>query len=78
MLSGAACHAADSRAKAACPTGVRDLQALLFRTGKNIVLDDARRRTAEAHMLQTLAVAGADEVPSAERQVFDFNSKEFA
>lgn len=58
--------------------GVRALRALLFRTGKNIVLDDARRRTAEAHMLQTLAVAGADEAPSAKCQLFDFNSKEFA
>nr|WP_301184116.1 sigma-70 family RNA polymerase sigma factor [Comamonas thiooxydans] len=48
---------------------VRDLRALLFRTGKNIVIDDARRRAAEARMLETLAVVGADEVPSAERQV---------
>ena len=48
---------------------VRDLRALLFRTGKNIVIDDARRRAAEARMLETLAVVGADEAPSAERQV---------
>ena len=48
---------------------VRDLRALLFRTGKNIVIDDARRRQAEAHMLQTLAVVGTDEAPSAERQM---------
>jgi RNA polymerase sigma-70 factor (ECF subfamily) len=48
---------------------VRDLRALLFRTGKNIVIDDARRRQAEVHLLQTLAVVGADEAPSAERQV---------
>ncbi|MFN3731562.1 sigma-70 family RNA polymerase sigma factor [Comamonas testosteroni] len=47
---------------------VRDLRALLFRTGKNIVIDDARRRTAEACMLQTLAVVAADEAPSPERQ----------
>ncbi|WKL16238.1 sigma-70 family RNA polymerase sigma factor [Comamonas testosteroni] len=47
---------------------VRDLRALLFRTGKNIVIDDARRRTAEARMLQTLAVVAADEAPSPERQ----------
>jgi len=48
---------------------IRDLRALLFRTGKNIVIDDARRRTAEARMLQTLAVVAADEAPSPERQV---------
>lgn len=48
---------------------VRDLRALLFRTGKNIVIDGARRRQAEAQVLQTLAVVGADEAPSAERQV---------
>lgn len=47
---------------------IRDLRALLFRTGKNIVIDDARRRTAEARMLQTLAVVAADEAPSPERQ----------
>ena len=29
----------------------------------------SRRRAAEARMLETLAVVGADEVPSAERQV---------
>lgn len=48
---------------------VRDLRALLFRTGKNIVIDDARRRAAEARMLETLAVVGAEEAPSVERQV---------
>ena len=48
---------------------IRDLRALLFRTGKNIVIDDARRRTAEARMLQTLAVVAADEAPSPERQL---------
>lgn len=48
---------------------VRDLRALLFRTGKNIVIDDARRRLAEAHMLQTLALVSAQEAPSTERQV---------
>ncbi|KGH29655.1 MULTISPECIES: sigma-70 family RNA polymerase sigma factor [Comamonas] len=48
---------------------VRDLRALLFRTGKNIVIDDARRRAAEARVLETLAVVGGDEVPSVERQV---------
>lgn len=48
---------------------IRDLRALLFRTGKNIVTDDARRRTAEAHMLQTLAVVAAHDAPSAQRQL---------
>lgn len=48
---------------------VRDLRALLFHTGKNIVVDGARRRRAEAHMLQTLAMLCADEAPSAEREV---------
>ena len=48
---------------------VRDLRALLFRTGKNIVIDNARRRQAEARMLDTLALVCADEAPSAERAV---------
>lgn len=47
---------------------VRDLRALLFHTGKNIVVDGARRRQAEARMLQTLALICADEAPSAERE----------
>lgn len=48
---------------------VRDLRALLFRTGKNIVIDDARRRTVEAHVLETLALVSAHEAPSTERAV---------
>ncbi|WP_133858700.1 sigma-70 family RNA polymerase sigma factor [Comamonas sp. JUb58] len=46
---------------------VRDLRALLFRTGKNIVIDDARRRQTDAQLLQTLALVSADEAPSTER-----------
>lgn len=48
---------------------VRDLRALLFRTGKNIVIDDARRRQAETRMQETLTLICADEEPSAERTV---------
>ncbi len=47
---------------------VRDLRALLFRTGKNIVIDGARRRQAEARMLETLALICADMGPCAEQQ----------
>lgn len=46
-----------------------DLRALLYRTGKNIVIDDARRRKAETSMLQTFALLHADEQPCAERHV---------
>ena len=56
-------------AMSATSSVVRDLRALLFHTGKNIVVDGARRRRAEAHMLQTLALLCADEAPSAEREV---------
>lgn len=45
----------------------RDLRALLFRIGKNIVIDGARRKAAEARMLATLAMVCADDAPSAER-----------
>lgn len=56
-------------AMGATQTVVRDLRALLYRTGKNIVIDDARRRQAETRMLDTLALVCADEAPSAERAV---------
>ena len=55
-------------AASARSAAVRDLRALLFRTGRNIVVDDARRRAAEARMLQVLAMVCADEAPSAERE----------
>jgi RNA polymerase sigma-70 factor (ECF subfamily) len=47
---------------------VRDLRALLFRTGKNIVIDDARRRCRSPHAGDP-GGGGGDEAPSAERQV---------
>ncbi|SEF34503.1 sigma-70 family RNA polymerase sigma factor [Variovorax sp. NFACC27] len=51
----------------ASAVAVRDLRALLFRIGKNIVIDGARRKAAEARMLGTLALICADDAPSAER-----------
>jgi RNA polymerase sigma-70 factor (ECF subfamily) len=56
-------------AMSATSAAVRDLRALLFHTGKNIVVDGARRRQAEGKMLETLALLCADEAPSAEREV---------
>jgi RNA polymerase sigma factor (sigma-70 family) len=56
-------------AMSATSAAVRDLRALLFHTGKNIVVDGARRRKAETHMLETLALICADEAPCVERQV---------
>jgi RNA polymerase sigma factor (sigma-70 family) len=50
-------------------TMVQDLRALLFRTGKNIVIDDARRRQVETRMADTLAALHAGEAPSADRSV---------
>lgn len=47
--------------------GVLDLRALLFRIGRHLVIDDARRRRAEAHALDTLALLCAQDAPSAER-----------
>lgn len=47
---------------------VRDLRALLFHIGRNIVIDGARRRQAERHMLDTLALVCASEAPAAERE----------
>ena len=54
---------------------VRDLRALLYQIGRNIVVDGARRRQAERHMLDTLAVvtarevAGCDQLASAREQL---------
>jgi len=47
---------------------VRDMRALLYRVGRNIVIDEARRRRAEAGMLETLALVQCDEAPSTERE----------
>lgn len=47
---------------------VHDLRALLYRIGRNVVIDDARRRRTEAGMLETLALLQRDEFPSAERE----------
>ena len=48
---------------------VNDLRALLFRTGKNIVIDEARRRKAEAAVLETLSLVHQDDAPSAQQAV---------
>lgn len=45
---------------------VRNARALLFRTGKNLVIDGARRRASEGRMLQSLALLQADDAPSTE------------
>ncbi len=44
----------------------RNLRALLFRTGKNIVIDGARRDQAEKAMLDTLAMTMVSEAPCTE------------
>lgn len=49
-------------------TPLNDPRALLYRIGKNIVTDSARRRVAETRMLETLALVMPDEAPSPERQ----------
>lgn len=46
-----------------------DLRALLYRTGKNLVISGARRQAAEDRMLQALALVGDDCAPDVERQV---------
>ena len=37
-------------------TAVRNLRAMLYRVGKNVVVDDLRRRGTEARMLESLAI----------------------
>ncbi len=49
-------------------TALHDPRALLFRIGKNIVTDSARRKVAEAQMLETLTLVAPDEAPSVERE----------
>ena len=46
-----------------------DLRALLYRTGKNLVISGARRQAAEDRMLQTLALVADHSTPDVERQV---------
>lgn len=50
-------------------TAVFDPRALLFRTGKNLIVSDARRRAAEARMLDTLHLVSNDRAPSAEQLI---------
>ncbi|MFN3888083.1 MAG: sigma factor-like helix-turn-helix DNA-binding protein [Aquabacterium sp.] len=47
---------------------VLDLRALLYRIGKNIVVDDARRKRLEMGVLETFTLLQADRAPCAERQ----------
>jgi RNA polymerase sigma-70 factor (ECF subfamily) len=48
---------------------IHEPRALLYRVGKNIVTDAARRKIAETHMLETLALIVPDEAPSPERHL---------
>ncbi|MBC3920545.1 sigma-70 family RNA polymerase sigma factor [Undibacterium sp. CY18W] len=48
---------------------IAEPRALLYKIGKNLIVDDARRRNAEARMLATLALTGSDELPSVEHEV---------
>ncbi len=50
-------------------TEIIDQRALLYRTGKNLMIDAARRRDAEARMLDTLALVSPPFAPSVEQQV---------
>ena len=49
-------------------TAPHNPRALLYRIGKNIVTDTARRRLAESRMLETLTLIAADAAPSLERE----------
>lgn len=44
-------------------------RALLYRVGKNLIIDDARRKRAEQAMLDTLAVVSPAMAPGADRVV---------
>lgn len=46
---------------------VREPRALLYQTGRNVLVDQVSRRAAEARVLDTLALVGADCAPCAER-----------
>lgn len=47
-------------------TDIQDWRAILYRTGKHLIVSGARRHDAEARMLDALALVGADHAPSAE------------
>lgn len=48
---------------------ILDMRALLYRTGKNIVIDAARTRQAELRMIETLSLISPDESPCLERTI---------
>jgi len=48
---------------------ILDMRALLYRTGKNIVIDAARSRQAELRMIETLRLICPDASPCTERTV---------
>ncbi len=48
-------------------TPIFEPRALLYQTGRNILVNLARRRVVEARVLDTLALVGADSAPSPER-----------
>lgn len=48
---------------------VQNLRALLYRIGKNVLIDGARHRESEARMLESLSVLKASHAPSAEQQI---------
>lgn len=50
-------------------TAVRNLRAMLYRVGKNVVVDDLRRRGTEARMLESLAIVQPSQAPTTEQQV---------
>lgn len=50
-------------------TKIAEPRALLYRIGKNIVLDGVRRHKTEAKVLSTLAVFSSDCAPSVEWQI---------
>lgn len=48
-------------------TTVFEPRALLYQTGRNILVNQARRRAVEARVLETLALVSPDSAPSPER-----------
>jgi RNA polymerase sigma-70 factor (ECF subfamily) len=50
-------------------TAITEPRALLYRIGKNIVLDGMRRHKSETKALDTLAVLSSDSAPSVEWEV---------
>lgn len=53
---------------AAQGTGIRHLRALLYRTGRNLLINQVRRKAIEARVLDTLSLVSEASAPSAERQ----------